>query len=238
MELKDYGIIVSSSDFRENDKILKIYTKTNGLLKVYAFGAKISKKRFVGNLVPFNLLNLRLKKSKDYITLEEVGVVKYFSQLTQNIINIKILFNISSLLTTERGHCETNIFKLLYFLLSNLNESKEDSERFKLYIIFCIYLLKKEGVINSAKECYRCKGRNIFFLASDDNSIYFKCQNCVTDREIISQLDKEFLSFIIQALNPKRPFIEQKFNKDFLFKIIQTIQPFLKRYFNVDIISF
>ncbi|MCX7990703.1 MAG: DNA repair protein RecO [Proteobacteria bacterium] len=235
MEIKDYGIIISSEDFRENDKLVKIYTKDNGLIISYAFGAKKSKKRFGGNLVPFNLSSFHLKRHKDYITIEEVRVIKYFPEITKSIINIKILFNVSALLCSQRGHWDTNLFKLLYFLLTNLNDAKEDNDRIKIYLIFCFYLLKKEGIINAQKICYICKDKKILFIASDNNSIYFKCPSCANEKELLVKIDGFFLEFFIQALNPTRTFLEQKFKKDALLKILSIIDPFLKRYFNVDI---
>lgn len=235
MELKDYGIIISTIDFKENDKIVQIYTKSNGLISAYAFGAKKSKKRFGGNLIPFNLSHFQFKKNKDYFSIEEVTVIKYFPEITKNILNIKILFNVSSLLNSQKGHWELNIFKLLYFLLINLNDAKEDADRLKLYIIFCLYILKKEGVIHNRKECVSCNSKNITYLASDDNSIYFKCNRCKNDLEILTKVDKSFLDFFTQALSPQRSFLEQKFDKNFLIGVQKSLTPFLKRYFNINI---
>lgn len=235
MEIRDYGIIIRTSDFRENDKTLEIYTKKNGLLKAYAFGAKRSKKRFGGNLIPYNILYLYLKKHRDYLTLEEVNVIKYFPNLSKNLLNLKILFNVSALLSSQKGHSDEGIFKLIYFLLFYLDKSREDEERLKFYLLFCVYMLKKEGIIDKNYHCHSCGSRTLSHIVSDDNSIYFKCPSCINEKEVFSEVDKEFLDFFIQSLNPQKSFLSINFNKNLLKKIENTILPILIKYFNVSL---
>lgn len=235
MEIKDYGIIISSIDFKENDKILKIYTKSNGLITAYAFGAKKSKKRFGGNLIPFNLSHFHFKRNKDYFSVQEVSVIRYFSEITKSILNIKILFNVSTILDSQKGHWDFDIFKLLYFLLSNLNNAREDADRLKFYIIFCLYILKKEGVINSKRECFFCNSKDITYLASDSNSIYLKCRQCINNEEISVTVDKDFISFYFKAMNPNKVFLQQNFSYKLLLEYLNKITLLFENYLGVNL---
>ncbi len=54
--IKDYGVILRTLNYGELDKLVYIFLQNHGIVKAIAYGAKKSKKRFGGNLEPYNLL--------------------------------------------------------------------------------------------------------------------------------------------------------------------------------------
>jgi len=61
----DFGIILSTSDLNEADKILNVYTKQNGLVRAVAKGARKLTSRFLGKVDRKKLFEgLRDKKDR------------------------------------------------------------------------------------------------------------------------------------------------------------------------------
>ncbi len=235
MYIQDYGIILRCSDFRENDVIAQIYSRKHGIVSACAFGAKKSRKRFCGNLLPYQLLFLRMKSRKELFNIEEINVVRYFPNITKNLTTLKLLLNISNLLLAQRGHGEESLFKLLYFLIFKLNSSNVLEEQIKLYLFFCLYFLKKDGVLIIKKKCVQCNSASPDHMATDNNVIYFKCSACLTSREIYSKIDKDFIEFFNWSVKPEKTFFERSFSLDILKNIENTTLPIIKAYFHIPL---
>ncbi|MCX7770043.1 MAG: DNA repair protein RecO [Proteobacteria bacterium] len=195
--IKDEGIILKVENFREYDKKLIIFLANNGVISVVAFGAKRSKRRFGGNLDPFNISFFEIQENRNGYYLKEVSVRNIFSEIKKNIQTINILLNISMLLTKTSMNISKNIYRALYKLLFKLEEHV-NSDFFKYYIFFLLYFLKKEGLLAPFK-CFSCDNRNIKFMMIKE-LIYFLCQKCEDDNSIpLMDEEAEFVRICIEG---------------------------------------
>ncbi|MDR0966503.1 MAG: DNA repair protein RecO [Myxococcales bacterium] len=80
------ALILSRIDFGESDRILTLLTEERGKLSAFARGARKSRRRFVGVLEPFSLIQANLRSARGALhTLEEASLVDGFDALRRDL---------------------------------------------------------------------------------------------------------------------------------------------------------
>ena len=82
------GIVVSSVDYKESSKILKVFTRELGIVSVMARGAKRAKSKMQNLTSIFTLANFTLNRSKDFFYLEDGVILDLNIHLREDIKNI------------------------------------------------------------------------------------------------------------------------------------------------------
>ncbi|MFO7156139.1 MAG: DNA repair protein RecO [Pseudomonadota bacterium] len=59
-EVRDRGIVLGTVDYGESDRIVTLLTRDHGKVGAFARGARASRRRFAGALLPFTVLEVRL----------------------------------------------------------------------------------------------------------------------------------------------------------------------------------
>lgn len=227
--IKDEGIILSARNFRENDKILDIFLANNGIISAVAFGAKKSKKRFGGNIDPYNLATFEIQKGKKGYYLKEVAVKKIFTNIKQEISTITILFNISKLILAKQLNINQSIYRALQKLLIRMEDEKKEIEKF--YLFFLIYFLRKEGIFSDLR-CLKCNTYDVNHLAYDNDSLVFLCNKCCY-LNLAYSLTEEQIDFLRACLNADKLFKDKIYLKTTYVKIEQLLIDYIKKNFNV-----
>lgn len=216
--IKDEGIVIKNVDFREIDKKVDILLSNGTIVTAIAYGAKKSKKRFGGNLDPYNIGMFELQKTKNYYYIKETTTKKIFTKIKQNILTLNMLFNITKLLTSKPLDIHRDIYKALSKMLIKLEQESNMENAMKYYLFFLIYFLKKEGLITQIK-CYNCGTDNVQRIAFDNNNLLFSCKNC-SEFNSLYIYSVEGISFIKTCLNADKNFS----NKYYSLPILQNIE--------------
>jgi|GEM_PF-3496092 len=226
-EIKDFGSILKVTNYGERDKLIHIFLQNHGVIKAFAFGAKNSKKRFGGNLEPYNLQFFNIAQKNQLYSITEVKINKLFLEIRKSITALEMLQNVSKLLTKLPVLESKKTFKVFYFLLTKLNHIENIQDMFKAYYFFIIFLLTKEGVFPQYTACFNCSNKQTDFLLSSKNEPQFLCNNCITDININSTLTDEYTTTFIKLCmkSPKKLFSETFPPKTYFFlnKIITTL---------------
>lgn len=215
--IKDFGIILKVTNLGEKDKLVYVFLQKYGLIKAFAFGAQKSKKRFGGNLEPYNLLFLDIIQKKEIHYLCEVRICKLFLELRKNLLAIEILQNLSLILTKLPLHENKKVFKLFYFLLTKLNSAHRES-MIRGYYFFLLYLLKIEGIFPHKTHCFQCENSDAIFVLVDKNEPQFLCHNCLKKlHNSVLITNKEVTKFIDYAIKSpgklfNAPFQQETYN--------------------------
>lgn len=228
--IKDEGIILSARNFRENDKILDIFLANNGVISAVAFGAKKSKKRFGGNLDPYNLANFEIICTKKGFYLKEVIIKKIFTNIKQNIQTLTILFNITKLIVSKPLNVSKSIYNGLLKLLNKLEEDNNDI--IKYYLFFLIYFLKKEGLI-SFTNCYICNSSNVRGLIYKNDTLVFVCEKCINSSSY-NLIDEE-VEFFITCLNGDKNFQKKFYKISTLINIELLLVNYIKNHYEISL---
>ncbi len=228
--IKDEGIILNVKDFRENDKKVDIFLSNNGIITAVAYGAKKSKKRFGGNLDPYNLGEFEILSTKKGFYLKEVSVKRIFTNIKSNIVTLTMLFNITKLIVKVPSNNKM-IYKALLKILMKMESSNLD---LKYYFFFLIYFLKKEGLF-SLCNCYFCNSHIIDKLVIKNGQLVFMCKNCDNNIADLVDLQEDELSFLISCLNLDKNFERIKYNEKIFYKLEMFLIEYIREHFHLTL---
>jgi len=122
---KTEGIIIKRKNFGEADKILTIFTKHCGKIKVIAKGIRKITSKKAGTLELFNHCKLVLAKGKDLDIVTEAQVINSFSSWRKNLDKVGIAWYFCELVDklTAESQANRNLFELLKNYLENIPQA-------------------------------------------------------------------------------------------------------------------
>ena len=152
---KTEGIIIKRTNFSEADRILTVFTKHYGKIKVLAKGIRRINSRRGGNLEIFNLVTIILSEGKNFDIVTEVEVKKSFPNLRKDLKKIGLVYYFCELIESlcpERQE-NSSVLELLLEVLDSLEEREiwEIGER-REKEYFETKLLKELGYLSKDKD--------------------------------------------------------------------------------------
>lgn len=91
---RDEGIVVKRKNFGEADRILTIFTKKYGKIKILAKGVRRITSRRGPNIELFNQVELSIHQGKTFDILTEAQVSNTFPQIRKNLDMVGLAFHI------------------------------------------------------------------------------------------------------------------------------------------------
>ena len=153
---KTEGIIIRRINFGEADRILTIFTKHYGKIKVIAKGVRRIKSRRASHLELFNHTVLFLNKGKNLDFVSEAQLINSFSDLRKDLTKIALAFNLCELIDqlTRENQSHQQVFNLLTTCLNDLSrfnkeEGREVVKNFERELLQALGFLPKEKSLNS-----------------------------------------------------------------------------------------
>lgn len=117
------AIILKQINFSEADRLVTVYSRTHGKLRLVAKGVRRLTSRKKGHLELFTLSKLEIAKAKNIDIITEAETIKSFSNLRLNLNRVRIAYLIAELIdrlsAEEQEHEE--VFTLLLDSFSTLN---------------------------------------------------------------------------------------------------------------------
>lgn len=199
MQYKTTGIIIKRTNLGEADRILTIYTKNRGKIKVLAKGVRKTLSKMAGHLEPFCLSDLVLAEGRNLDTITGVETKKCFFSLRNNLKATRMaqyLAEITDKMTHENEK-QPSIFHLFEETLDEINGSQVDI----LVPFFELNFLAQMGYQPELNCCLQCKqkiseGNNFF-----DFSGGLICERCGKGRPITTPAIKVLRLFLSHQLS-------------------------------------
>lgn len=144
---KTSGFIIARKNFGEADRIITIFTKDYGKLKVIGKGVRKITSRRAPHLELFNLSSLILSKGKNFDIITSAQTINPHSALKKDLRFVKKAYFIAELIERlcPQNQTLSNVFDLIEESLSSLNRQEELSlDGFAKKLIFLLGYLPKE----------------------------------------------------------------------------------------------
>ncbi|MBI4652793.1 DNA repair protein RecO [Candidatus Kuenenbacteria bacterium] len=167
MFYKTIGIILKRENFRENDRLITIYTRDYGKIETIAYGTRKIKSKLAGHLEPFTLVDLIIVKGKNFDKIIGSRTINSFCNLKFDLIKIKqgaqILKTVDVM--TKVHFKDEKIFRLLKETLEMIS-LKQESARITmkstnqsdyLTYYFILHFLSLLGYTPELYQCVHCK---------------------------------------------------------------------------------
>ncbi len=167
--LKAEGVILRHQDYGEADRILTVYTRDQGKLRLLAKGVRRLRSRKAGHLEPFTRARLLLARGKEMWLVTQADTVEAFLPLREDLV--KTGYAAYALELVDRFTYDEGANREIYTLLVSTLERISTSEDGFLPVRYHeIRLLDLVGFRPELFQCVRC-GRQI--LAEDQ---YFSAE--------------------------------------------------------------
>lgn len=183
--LKTEAVVLRMQEYGESSKILTLYTRDYGRLKVLAKGARRLKSRFGGVLDLINYVTIVFyqKETRDLQLLSQADLVRPFLHLREDLHRLALASALVELIDrTESGQMPNpRLFKLLVGCLIGIDESGNAEVYFDY---FTLHFLGFAGFRPRLRRCLHCgqkpKGYVVNFQFRRGG--YF-CENCSSNNQ-------------------------------------------------------
>ena len=155
--VKTKGVIIKVQDYKENDKLLWMYTEELGKVTCIAKGAKRSKSQLLSVTLPLCFGEYLLFKGKNLYNLQEGKIINYFQGLLNNLEKLTYSSYLCELIDicVENDEVNSALFKEFMICLYLLSTDALDYEL--LVRAFELRLLEATGYNLELDRCCICK---------------------------------------------------------------------------------
>lgn len=202
--LKCQGVVIKTQDYKENDKLVWLYTDTNGKITTIAKGAKRSKNKFFSITLPLCYGEYVLFQGKSLANIQEGKTVQSFQGLLNNLDKLTYSSYMCELIDISQLEGESNkwLFKEFITTLYLLNTDAIDYEL--LIRSFELKLLKATGYGMTLNNCVLCKKPIV--LSNHISITHFGgiCDECNKEHSVfISKGAYNAIKFLINTASDK-----------------------------------
>jgi len=172
------AVVLSHIDWGEADRLLWLYTREVGKVRVVAKGVRKMRSRKAGHLEPFTYVSLLLAKGRDLSIVTQAETIDSYLPLRENLSRVAYAAYVVELLdrfTYEEGE-NLALFRLLIDTLARLSESEDPAFAVRFYEIRLLDLI---GFRPQLLQCSQCnnpiKPEDQYFSAALGGVLCPKC---------------------------------------------------------------
>lgn len=176
MITKFEGIVISEVDYKENSKIINIFTKEKGIIGVVARGTKQIKNNLSGvsSKLTYGIFYIKYKEN-GLSSLIEVDVINKFKNIRKSIDLTSYSIYLTELSSMVYKHEQNvNVYNLLIASLKKIDELYNYKV---ITIILELKLLEYLGIMPIIDYCVNCKNKTDIVTISSYKGGYL-CKNC------------------------------------------------------------
>ena len=151
------AVVIKTMEFKENDKLVWLYSDKLGKVTAIAKGARKSKSKFLSLTLPLCYGDFVLFKGKNLYNFQEGKIVNSFQGLLENLDKLTYSSYICELIDicVEEGEINENLFKSFLICMYLLNT---DALNYEILIrSFELKILKETGYGLNLDICTKCR---------------------------------------------------------------------------------
>ncbi len=153
------GLILKTYSLAEADKIVVLLTRSEGLVRGVAKGAKRLKSRFGGGLEPFSVVNITYfqKEERELVSISQIELVKsHFESASNPQFLQKFAYLVDLLSEFAPPHDPNeNLYRMAKVCLETAAAIPESLESIAVY--FELWLLRLGGYLPDWQKCDDCR---------------------------------------------------------------------------------
>jgi DNA repair protein RecO (recombination protein O) len=175
---KDEAIVLKTIKLGESDRILTLFTRSNGKVRAVAKGVRKTKSRFGGRLEPFTRVQLLIYQGRNLDTITSADIVTSFDEVRTDytrLLSAAAMVELVEKITPERERA-ANVFSLLLAGLRSLADGGGPS----VVPAFIVKLLSISGYHPQLHACAGC-GKGIELTAFSAALGGAACHECVRE---------------------------------------------------------
>lgn len=173
------GVVLTSRDFKEKDKIISFLSSDSGVLDICVKGTSKTVSKLAAITIPFVVADIVVTKTGNFFYLKDYSLVESNSSIMGSLEAMTVATHFSSLLSSSYID-ETNskaFYELLVYSLFYLSKNVDKYDL--VYSAFNWKFLDLLGFVVSYEECNNCHNliqTTEYFLSIKSGEIY--CKEC------------------------------------------------------------
>ncbi len=200
MYFKTEGVILSSRNFSEADKILNVFTRDYGKMSCIAKGVRRPKSKKVGHAQSGNWCKIFVAKGKNIDVLTEIEVKRPFGFENLTLAKIAQIYHLLELVDflTEQNQKNSQAFYLLINFLEKINQNSN----FQLLLaVFKVKLLNSLGFFSN-QYLKNSKNREFFKIIQEEDFKDIEAKINLSNQNYLKLL--VFLDSIVENLAQRK----------------------------------
>ncbi len=183
------GLVIRTTDIRESDRIITIFTEEQGVISAFARGARSYKSRKMSSTMQFCYSSFILNKRGEYFYIKEATLIESFFGIRRSISGLALASYIAEVLNDITvAEAERDLLRLSLNSLYAIAEEKYSLEKIKA--AFEIRSASIIGFMPDVLACSHC-GEKLgnFYLEIMAGSLH--CYACHKKHEAENPIDED-----------------------------------------------
>ena len=173
------AIVLRSYNLAEADRIVVCLTRSVGLVRAVAKGARRMKSRFGAALEPFTLIRLSFheRENRDLVAISNAEILKSYFNLNSRVESAELLAYMGELVAefAPPHEADERLFRMLAACIDSLAETTGCERSIMRY--FEVWLLRLAGLFPDLNACVEC-GRPLESIVEFDAEFRPYCGQC------------------------------------------------------------
>src|SRR3982751_1126718 len=152
------AMVLRSYNLGEADRIVVCFTRSSGLVRAVAKGARRMKSRFGAALEPFTLIKLSFheRENRDLVTMSGAEILKSHFNLSSNLDTAELLAYMGELVAefAPPHEADERLFRMLAACIESLAVTSMCERSIMRY--FEVWLLRLAGLFPDLSACVDC----------------------------------------------------------------------------------
>jgi DNA repair protein RecO len=197
------GIVLKQTNYREADRIVTIWTKEEGRIRVLAKSVRLSKSKLSYSLQDLSYIQFETSGKRLSIIIN-VKLIRNFQHLRENLktATLGIFLKELMLKVTVDSQPNHDVYQLFLSALNYLNSSNEKLNIFEAGLSFAIKLLKFQGFYQSEnlKKTLGRADQSVLLILKDLETQEFSSLKLLSPEKYkaIERYVKNILEYIIE----------------------------------------
>src|SRR2546423_3121103 len=175
------AIVLRSYNLAESDRIVLCLTRSSGLVRAVAKGARRMKSRFGAALEPFTIIKLSFheRENRELVTMSGAEILKSHFDLSSNLDSAEVLAYMGEMVAEFAPPHEADelLFRMLTACVEAMDQLSKSERVLTRY--FEIWLLRLAGLFPDLRSCGVC-GADLSTIneATVDAELRSRCNKC------------------------------------------------------------
>jgi len=175
------AIVLRSYNLAESDRIVLCLTRSSGLIRAVAKGARRMKSRFGAALEPYTVIKLSFheKENRELVTMSSAEILKSHFDLSSNFEAAEVLAYMGEMVAEFAPPHEADelLFRMLIACVEALAQRKGSERVVARY--FEIWLLRLAGLFPDLRSCAKCGAKlGLSDRTAVDAELQPRCNKC------------------------------------------------------------